>query len=170
MEVLPLGPHPSGGFGGHSIGGTFSSGIRDISALLPLHCLEHHILSLNAHRRISPRGSHTDRDLDRSSAVSAFGFKTLASATSMPLLMFDGTKVLSDVGLDLSRLKSRSMSKIVTRSGYHHCRLLSGCKGLCSRALHPSQASKLDNPNALNHFVRFAFPVIRVLSAASLPR
>ncbi|KIM39136.1 hypothetical protein M413DRAFT_75198, partial [Hebeloma cylindrosporum] len=85
--------------GGQAIGSALTSGIQDISALLPLlgteQC-EDHISSALTHGYLY--SAATPLSIFGSLGAARAGFKALLSAISIPRLGFDGAKILADAG------------------------------------------------------------------------
>ena len=179
--------------GGSSVGGTITNGIQDLAALLPLlgteQC-EYHVGS--ALKKGFLYAAAAPLSLFGSLGVARAGFKTLLSAISIPRLKFDGAKTLAAAGFkpegtNLSlimldeeedsyccekRLKSmmeelhvEDSNKISVSSKTRdwNIQMTLATAISCIISITPYIHLNLHDPNSLNHFVRWAFPIIRAI-------
>ena len=176
--------------GGSSIGGTITNGIQDLSALLPLlgteQC-ENHIGSALTDGFLY--AAATPMSIFGSLGVARAGFKTLLSATSIPRLKFDGVKILAAVrfkpeGTNLllimfdeegerycceksmmEELHVEDSNKISVSSKTRdwNIMMILATAVSCIISITPYIHLNLHEPNKLDHFVRWAFPVIRAM-------
>ena len=179
--------------GGSSIGGTITNGVQDLAALLPLlgteQC-ENHVGS--ALTKGFLYAAAAPLSLFGSLGVARAGFKTLLSAISIPRLKFDGAKILAAAGFkpegtNLSlimfdedqegyccekRLKSmmeelhvEDSNKISVSSKTRdwNIQMTLATAISCIISITPYIHLNLHDPNTLNHFVRWSFPIIRAI-------
>ena len=179
--------------GGSSIGGTITNGVQDLAALLPLlgteQC-EYHVGS--ALKKGFLYAAAAPLSLFGSLGVARAGFKTLLSAISIPRLKFDGAKTLAAAGfkpegtnlslimldeeedryccekrlkLMMEELHVEDSNKISVSSKTHdwNIQMTLATAISCIISITPYIHLNLHDPNTLNHFVRWAFPIIRAI-------
>jgi hypothetical protein len=181
------------GSGGTAIASTLTTGIQDISALLPLlgteQCEEHLASSLTNGYLYA---AATPLSIFGSLGVARAGFKTLLSSTSIPRLRFSGAKLLADAGfkpqgtnlslvmLDEDRKgycaeeRLESMMKELHLDDSNKISLSSNTRtwniqmilvtAVCSLvSIAPYIHLNIHEPNSLTPFVRWTFPIVRAI-------
>jgi hypothetical protein len=181
------------GSGGNAIASTLTTGIQDISALLPLlgteQCEEHLASSLTNGYLYA---AATPLSIFGSLGAARAGFKTLLSSTSIPRLRFFGAKLLADAGfkpqgtnlslvmLDEDRksycaeMRLESMMKelhlddsnkisLSSKTRAWNIQMILATAVFSLVSIRPYIHLNLHEPNSLTPFVRWTFPIIRAI-------